>query len=44
MLKVSSSKTIEPKKSRKFQKEETSSEDESSVVDTLGEDSDSGKD
>jgi len=44
VLKVSSSKTKGQKKSRKVRSEETSSEDESSVVDTSGEDSDSGKD
>ncbi|KAL7780609.1 hypothetical protein CFE70_010634 [Pyrenophora teres f. teres 0-1] len=44
VLKVSSSKTTERRKSRKAQKEELNSDEESSGVDTPEEDSDSGKD
>jgi hypothetical protein len=44
VLKASSSKTTEQRKSRKAQKEEPSSDEELSSVDTLEEDSDSGKD
>ena len=44
MLKASSSKTKERKKSRKAQTEELSSEEELSGVDTLEEDSNLGKD
>ena len=44
MLKASSSKTKERRKSRKARKEDPSSEEELSGVDTLEEDSDLGKD
>jgi hypothetical protein len=44
VLKASSSKTKERKKGRKAQKEELSSEEELSRVDTLEEDSNSRKD
>jgi hypothetical protein len=44
VLKASSSKAKERRKSRKAPKEELDSEEESSGVDTLEEDSDLGKD
>ena len=44
MLKASSSKTRELKKSRKVQKQDTDSEEELSVVNTSDKDNDLGKD